>query len=139
MVERSNQNQNEFKRSSDMEREQRRERRRQSALERLGVKNPACIYCGETDPLILERHHIAGRAYDRSTVVLCRNHHRKLSDQQKDQPPKITEIPDGVESIAHFLEGLADLFELLVGKLREFAKLLFERADPNRDNDEPGP
>jgi hypothetical protein len=60
-----------------------------------------------------------------------------LSDRQKDYPEKITEIPDALEAIAHFLLGLADLFEFLIEKLREFAGQLIERADPNRDNIEP--
>ena len=81
------------------------------------------------------KHHVAGQAYDaKSTVIVCRNHHRKLSDLQKDHPGKIAEPPDSLEKIAHFLLGNADLLELQIGKYREFAKDLLERADPNRDN-----
>ncbi len=126
-----------FERESKKETEIRREARRQRAVERLGTKDPRCIYCGESDPLVLERHHLAGRAFDEGTVIVCRNHHRKLSDRQKDHPEQITEIPDSLEIIAHFLQGLADLFEFLVAKLREFAGQLIELADPNRDNLEP--
>jgi hypothetical protein len=128
---------NKFERDPTNETELRREARRQRAIERLGTKNPACIYCGENDSLVLERHHLAGRDYDEGTVIVCRNHHRKLSDRQKDHPDKIAETPDALEVIAHFLLGLADLFEFLIGKLREFASQLIERADPNRDNVEP--
>jgi hypothetical protein len=118
-------------------RQLRRERRRQNVLERLGSNHPVCTICGESDPRTLELHHIAGRDYDKSTVPVCRNCHRKLSDLQKDHPDKITPVPDTLEVIAHFLEGLADFFELLVVKLREFARHLIERCDVNALNVEP--
>ena len=73
----------------------------------------------------------------RDTVIVCRNHHRKLSDLQKDHPEKIADPPDPLEIIAHFLLGLADLSEFLVDKFRGFAHQLIESADPNRDNVEP--
>ena len=128
---------NDTKRPPDKELEIRRERRRQAAFERLGSNNPACVICGENDPLVLEKHHLEGQAFGDTLVPICRNCHRKLSDIQKDHPKQITEIPDALEIIAHFLLGLADLFAFLVGKLREFAQQLIERADPNRDNLEP--
>jgi hypothetical protein len=123
-----------FKRSPEKETEIRRESRRQRALERLGVDNPKCIYCDEDDPLVLERHHLGGQAYDGATVIVCRNHHRKLSDRQKDHPEKIGDPPDKLEAIGHFLLGLADLSELLIKKLREFAAVLLDRANTTRDN-----
>jgi hypothetical protein len=126
-------------RNTKSENELRREARRQGAIERLGVINPKCLYCSENDPLVLERHHLAGRDYDEGTVIVCRNCHRKLSDRQKEHPDKITETPDALEAIAHFLLGLADLFEFLIEKLRKFAAQLIDRADPNRDNLEPQP
>ena len=125
------------RRDEDKDTEIRREKRRQRALERLGTNNPHCVRCSESDPLALELHHIAGRAFDNSTCILCRNCHRKLTDRQKEHPDKLTEIPDPLEAIAHFLLGLADLFEMLVGKFREFASHLISLADPNRDNLEP--
>lgn len=131
-------NRNKFTSYSERQSEINRDARRQRAIERLGVTNPTCIYCGEDDPLVLERHHLAGRVYGEDTIIVCRNHHRKLSDTQKDHPVKIQEPPDKLEAIAHFLLGLADLFELLIRKLREFARDLIDRADPNRDNVEPG-
>ncbi len=106
-----------------------KEKRRQKALERLGTNTPQCVHCGESDHRCLEAHHIAGRAYDEQTVVMCRNCHRKLSDSQKDHPPKVSEKdPSLLECIGHFLLGLADLFEMLMEKLREFGKALIEGA-----------
>ena len=126
-----------FKREATKDTEIRRERRRQGAIERLGSNKPACVICGECDPRALEKHHLEGQAYGGTLVPVCRNCHRKLSDAQRDHPSKITEIPDPLEIIAHVLLGLADLFELLVAKFREFATYLIELADCNRDNLEP--
>lgn len=39
-----------FGRDPAKEVELRREARRQRAIERLGIKNPACVICGEADP-----------------------------------------------------------------------------------------
>lgn len=104
------------------------ERRKQSALERLGTNDPKCIYCDESDWRCLELHHIAGKKNDRTTVIVCRNCHRKLSDLQKDHPPQ-NEVPkDALEAIGFFLLGLADLFALLIEKLRDFGNELIERA-----------
>lgn len=102
------------------------ERRRQNALERLGTNNPRCIFCGENDWRALERHHIAGRAYDDFTCIHCRNCHRKQSDRQKDHPQP-TDAPTSLpEAVGRFLLGLADFFEFLIEKLREFGNALIE-------------
>lgn len=101
-----------------------RERRRLNALDRLNDAEPKCVVCGEDDWRTLEDHHIAGRAFDASTAILCRNCHRKVSDDQKDHPKRITRPPSPAERVAHFLLGLADLFALLVVKMRELAHAL---------------
>ena len=48
-----------------------------------------------------------------------------LSDWQKDHPARPQHPPSDLERIAHALLGLADMFELLVKRLREFATKLF--------------
>lgn len=103
------------------------ERRRERAYERIGSRDAICAVCGEDDPHCLERHHIAGSKFDDETVVVCRNCHRKLSDRQKDHPPAIGKRSDPLERIVHFLLGFADLLELIIGKLREFAHELIDR------------
>ena len=108
--------------------EKRRETRRQSALDRLG-NDPRCIVCGETDWRALEFHHIAGRAFDDDGAVLCRNCHRKLSDDQKDHPKPIEVQTSTPERIGHFLLGLADLLAMLVEKLRAFGRDLIGLAE----------
>ncbi len=110
-----------------------RERRRQRALERLGTNTPRCPLCGIDDPLALELHHIAGRDYDDELVPVCRNCHRLLSDRQKDHPPGNNRSASDPERIGHFLLGLADMFEMLVKRLREFAEKLFALENQSQD------
>lgn len=122
------------------ENEYKREKRRQKAFERLGTNNPKCICCEEIDPHCLELHHLPDRAYGDDTVIVCRNHHRKLSNMQKGHPEQIGAQPDPLECIAHFLLCLADFFELLIKKLREHGdKLIAEvrvRSETQRHDDE---
>jgi hypothetical protein len=105
-----------------------RERRKQRALERLGTNNPRCPFCGCANPLALELHHVAGRAFDDLQVPVCRNCHRTLSDWQKDHATCVEGPPNELERIGHALLGLADMFELLVNWLREHARKLFVAA-----------
>ena len=106
----------------------RHEIRRQRALDRLGTNTPRCTHCGECNPHCLEAHHIAGKAFDDETVIVCRNCHRKLSDEQKDHPGRASTPPDPLDRMGHFLLGLADLFRMLVGRLEEFGRDLIARA-----------
>jgi hypothetical protein len=109
----------------DIERE--RERRRQKALERLGTDRPKCIFCDESDPHCLELHHIAGHKHGEETVIVCRNHHRKLSDKKHDHP-NATRPGDPLERIGKFLLGCADLLEFIIRILREFGRDLIKMA-----------
>src|ERR1700693_545858 len=56
------------------------EDRKQQRLRRLGTQNPRCVVCGESDPAVLDLHHIAGRKHSDDVSIVCANHHRKLSD-----------------------------------------------------------
>ncbi len=105
-----------------------KEARKQKRLEVLGSNNPACVVCGEDSWQCLEQHHIAGQAYGDDLCNVCRNCHRKLSDDQNDHPKPIANPPTSQESIGHFLVGLADLFALIVERLREFSQFLIETA-----------
>lgn len=110
------------------ETEKRQETRRQKAFERLGTDHPVCPFCGETDWRCMELHHLEGEQFGKTLICVCRNCHRKLSDSQKDHPPKFGEPPNTLEQIAHALEGLADLFVLLAQKLRAFAAQVLAEA-----------
>ncbi len=105
------------------------------AIERLGDDNPQCAHCQETDPAclqrhtVLERHHIAGKQYAEATIIECANCHAKLSDAQKDHPPRINnEPPTTFERIGHLLVGLADLLRLAAAKLDEVGRSLIQYA-----------
>jgi hypothetical protein len=110
------------------DKELKREARLQRMCERLGGETPRCANCGLNDVRCLEAHHIAGRKFGDATVILCRNCHRILSDDQKDHPPPIGKEPTLHERVGHFLKGLADLFALLVAKLRAYADELIAFA-----------
>jgi hypothetical protein len=110
------------------DKELKREARLQRMHERLGVDHPRCIECRLDDVRCLEAHHIAGRRFDGATVIVCRNHHRILSDDQKDHPQLIRDDPTLHERAGHFLKGLADLFTLLVAKMHEYGDVLIAFA-----------
>lgn len=106
------------------------ERRKRKAFLRLGTDKPKCIFCSENDWRCLELHHVAGEAVDPYTVIVCRNHHRKLSDMQNDHPMMIEtgKALDFLEVVGRFLLGLADMFTQLVKIMREFGNQLIARA-----------
>jgi len=86
------------------------------------------MHCGEDDPFCLEPHEPGGSDFCDISVIECRNCHRKLEDLRKDHPKGLSKPPTDVECIAHSLLGLADWFELLVGRLREFAAVLLDKV-----------
>ena len=51
---------------------------------RLRTRNPMCLGCGESDPFCLELHHLAGQKTHDDVGIVCRNCHRKLSNEQCD-------------------------------------------------------
>ncbi len=108
-----------------------REIRKQQRFEKLGCNDPICGACGEADYRVLEKHHVAGRKHDSDTVVICRNCHRKVSDDQKDHPGFQPGSDQLLHAIGMFLIGLADLLEMVIQKLTEFGFALIDRAALN--------
>jgi hypothetical protein len=102
------------------------ERTKQQVLQRLGTDDPHCVTCGESDWRCLERHHIAGRAYDDSIAIVCRNCHRKLSDpgDNRDAPAD----PPLLEQVGQFLRGLAALLLMLAVTMQRFGDDLLVAA-----------
>lgn len=90
------------------------EARARKAVERVGEVNPTCLICGEPDAIRLERHHIAGRKYADETVVLCRNHHAKVTDLQKDHPQTFGNDIGLLEVSGRFCLGVSDFLILAV-------------------------
>jgi hypothetical protein len=110
------------------EEQRKQETRRQNAFERLGTDHPICACCGETDWRCMELHHLEGKDFGDTLIIVCRNCHRKLSDVQKDHPPRFGEPPKSNESFAHLLHGVADALSLIANKLREVATYLRVQA-----------
>jgi hypothetical protein len=122
------------------EQEKHRRARVRRAYVRLGTSIPACVICGENDPFCLELHEPGGRKYNERSVIICRNCHRKLSDDQLDHFPPIWDPPDPLERLSHALLGEADFFMRLAEKRREDARLLNElsaKAAIMPDDEEP--
>lgn len=107
-----------------------RELRKQRRLEKLRSNNPLCGECGEMDWRCLELHHVADHDCDDGTVIVCRNCHRKVSDDQKDHPAFDPDADPMLHAIGRFLLGLADLLKLAIEKLTAFGLALIERAAP---------
>lgn len=104
------------------------ERRKQKRLEKLGTNDPRCGTCGETRWQCIEEHHPADYGQDEATVLVCRNCHRVLSDDQRDHPAFDPDADPLVASIGHFLLGLADMLAIILAKLSEFGRALIARS-----------
>lgn len=76
----------------------------------------------------LESHHIAKRKYGDETKNICKNDHAVLSEMGEDHPQQIFDPPHRLERIAHAKLGLADLFEILIPKLRDDAAWLLDEV-----------
>ena len=113
-------------------RELARETRKQRRCEALGTNDPRCGICGETDWRCIELHHVADHGRDKATAPLCKNCHRKVTDDQKDHPAFDPGADRQLDAIGHFLLGLADMLRLIVEKLYAFGLALIERASANR-------
>jgi hypothetical protein len=91
--------------------------------------NPACNGCGESDPAVLEQHHVMGRAHDpKLTIILCRNCHKKATEGQLREGVPLgatTSFPDCLAAmlagLAAFFRFLADAFDRLVEQVKDFA------------------
>ena len=109
------------------------EDRLEQRYRKLGSRNPVCVCCGYDDPHALELHHIAGQKHDDDLSIVCRNCHRRLSDQQLDHPEDLPVQETSLATIGHYLMGLADLFRMLADRLVEFGKHLIELANGSGD------
>lgn len=94
-------------------------------------KDGACLICGETNPDVHERHHVAGKALDeRFVTVLCANHHRIASAKQLDYGVNLshTDERDFLEMLVSFVFGLAAFIAQLHDALIEWGNRLIERV-----------
>ena len=108
--------------------ELKRETRKLRRCEQLGTNEPHCGMCGHTDWRCIELHHVADHNCDDTTVLLCRNCHRQMSDAQRDQPLFDPNADIMLHTVGRFLIGLADMLRAIVEKLYEFGLALIDRA-----------
>lgn len=106
-----------------------RDDRLEKQYRRLGTREPVCVGCGESNPFCLELHHVAGQKHHGDTGIVCRNCHRKLTDQQRDHMPLPPAKPVAQSTtVGRYLLGLADLLLMIVNALRGFAKQLMGQS-----------
>jgi hypothetical protein len=105
------------------------ERRKQSRLHKLGTDNPCCAVCGNSDWRVIEEHHVAGRKHHSQVVLLCANHHRILTDDQKDHLQTSPGADELLAQIGNFLLGLANMLAVIVDRLHEFGATLIACAN----------
>ncbi len=96
---------------------------------KLGTRNPACVCCGHNDPFALELHHIAGRKHHDDLAIVCRNCHRRLSDNQLDHPEDIQGQHPMFATIGHYLVALAGLLRMIADAMVQFGKYLIDQAN----------
>lgn len=106
-------------------------RRNAEALEQLGMEQPRCIYCGNTDPLVVRprrivNHHIFGDERDSTTVFACLNCHAVAHEDLRD-----AEVPMSFERkptafARAIFRALAVHFSLLAKACWRFAKRMEE-------------
>src|SRR4051794_16408142 len=105
------------------------ERRRQSRLHKIGTNTPRCAICGDPDWRVIEEHHPDTRKRDHLVVLLCANHHRLVTDDQKDHPSENPECDELLVRIGNFILGLADMLALIIDRLYEYGNALVARAN----------
>lgn len=112
----------------DLQRKLFREKRHRQKVKDIGLENPACVICGENDLDMLEGDHVAGRAYDDQIVPLCKNHHAKRTQLQREQP-RAGNPNSWLEQLGRWLLSMAEYFEMLIPKLRQFGEWIIRLAE----------
>jgi hypothetical protein len=115
----------------DLERELFRDKRRRTALRRLGSDRATCLICGDTNPhhlAIGEHDHIAGQKHADETVFLCKHCHIDRTELQGEEPGGGSDPRNPFEVIGRWLLGIAEYCELLMVTLRRFGNFLIGLA-----------
>jgi hypothetical protein len=105
--------------------------RRKRRERELGV-DAVCLFCGEDDKTILERHHVVGAANDpKLTVIACRNCHGKQTEAQRVYGIELDRATtrNTLVIVEMVLRGLAILFGYLADSLWELADRLAAELD----------
>lgn len=102
-------------------------RRVAEAIEQLGTEQPRCLYCGNSDPLLVrprrvQDHHIFGEDRDELTVEACLNCHAVAHECLTDAEVPMTQEKEPTKFAGAIFRALAVHFELLAKACWRFAK-----------------
>jgi hypothetical protein len=102
-------------------------RRKEEALEQQGEEQLRCIYCGNTDSLVVRRrriegHHMFGRCRDQAEVHACLNCHAVAHEDLRDAEVPMTCEREPVKFARAIFRALAVHFSLLAEACRRFAR-----------------
>jgi hypothetical protein len=106
-------------------------RRKEEAVEQLGTDQARCLYCGNTDPLVVRPrrivdHHNLGRDRDELTVPSCLNCHAVAHEGLQDAEVPMTQEKEPSKFARAIFRALAVHFELLAKACWRFAKRMEE-------------
>ena len=102
-------------------------RRRAEAVEQNGTEQARCIYCGNTDPLVVRPrrivgHHIFGKKRDFTEVPCCLNCHTVAHEDLHDADVPMTCEKEPTKFARAILRALAVHFSMLAKACWRFAK-----------------
>ena len=85
--------------------------------------------CGNSDWRVIEEHHPDTRKRDDLVVLLCANHHRLVTYDQKDHPRELPGCDEFLARVGNSLKGLVDMLRIVLDRLSEFGDELITRAN----------
>lgn len=102
-------------------------RRQAEANEQLGTEQACCIYCGNTDPLVVrlrrvQDHHLFGRKRDSLTLPICLNCHAIAHESLRDAEVAMICEKEPTKFARAIFRALAVHFSLLAKACWRFAK-----------------
>lgn len=92
--------------------------------QRSGATRPACIRCGEDNPIVLEDHHVFGRGYSDDVVPLCKNCHAKITAGQNLVSPAMRS--KNASAFQRLIYALLTFFLLLAQCMENLIKICYE-------------
>lgn len=106
-------------------------RRETEALEQRGTEQVRCIYCGNTDPLLvrprrIQDHHVFGCDRDPITVEACLNCHAAAHEGLRDAEVPMRCEQEPTKFARAIFRALAVHFSLLAKACWRFAKRMEE-------------
>jgi len=113
---------------SKLDRDLKREAATRTRRRRTGFPDPRCVICGDDHPWRLQADHIAGQKHDKTTRLLCANHHADRTFAQSLEPPGGENPKNVFEVIGRWLLGIAEWFELIMEKFYLFGDFLIGLA-----------